>query len=122
VALYSSQTRDKKKNGGLKRNQCHVEYYKIFKACVSLICRLYFYNAKILIALGLFVFTGVCWLPVVWLQIKMHELAKQSLKTGDLLCENPIYKRYIKIWFSLGWPAFSAVIVIFYLMVFKPNY
>ncbi|HXH54257.1 MAG TPA: DUF2269 domain-containing protein [Gammaproteobacteria bacterium] len=76
----------------------------------------------ILIALGLFVLVGVCWLPVVWIQIKIRQLAEQSLQTGDLLCENPIYKRYIKIWFALGWPAFSAVIVIFYLMVFKPNY
>lgn len=74
----------------------------------------------ILIAIALFLFTGLCWLPVVWLQIKIHQLAEQSLKTGDFLCENPIYKRYIKIWFALGWPAFCAVIVIFYLMVFKP--
>jgi len=76
----------------------------------------------ILIAIGLFVLTGLCWLPVVWLQIKIHQLAKQALVTGESLVENPTYKRYINIWFGLGWPAFIAVIIIFYLMVFKPNY
>jgi uncharacterized membrane protein len=60
-------------------------------------------------------------LPVVWLQIKLHALAEESLKTGASLSKNKRYQRYMKIWFFLGWPAFSAVIVIFYLMVFKPN-
>ena len=32
----------------------------------------------------------------------------------------PRYRAYMKVWFGLGWPAFIAVIAIFFLMVFKP--
>jgi len=53
----------------------------------------------------------------VWLQIKMHGLLKNALNKNEQLPE--IYYRYYKMWFYLGWPAFIAVIIIFYLMVFK---
>jgi len=76
----------------------------------------------IVLALGLFFLMGACWLPVVWLQIQIKNLAKISLETGISLYDNPKYMRYMKIWFILGWPAFIAVIIIFYLMVFKPSY
>jgi uncharacterized membrane protein len=32
----------------------------------------------------------------------------------------PAYHRYMQIWFALGWPAFLAVMLIFWLMVAKP--
>lgn len=71
------------------------------------------------LALGLYVLTGACWLPVVWLQIRMHRLASAALLTGGSL--PPLYFRYARWWFILGWPAFIAVIAIFYLMVFQPD-
>lgn len=71
----------------------------------------------IILSLGLYVFTGLCWLPVVWLQIKMHQQLEHALANNEKL--PAIYYRYYRIWFFLGWPAFIAVIVIFYLMVFK---
>lgn len=72
----------------------------------------------IMLTLLLYVFTGICWIPVVWLQIQMKKLLEQALSNNSSL---PIhYNRYYNYWFYLGWPAFSAVIVIFYLMVFKP--
>lgn len=72
----------------------------------------------ILWSLGLYVLTGVCWLPVVWLQIKMHQMLKTAaIKKTELPRR---YHTYKKIWFILGWPAFIAVLAIFYLMVFKP--
>lgn len=74
----------------------------------------------ILWAIGLFIFAGMCWIPVVWIQIQIHKMADESLKTGVSLYKNDAYLRYMKIWFTLGWPAFIAVILIFYLMVFKP--
>ena len=64
---------------------------------------------------ALYALTGVCWLPVVWLQIRMRDLAAAS--DGAL---PPLYHRYARIWFALGWPAFAAVIVIFGLMVARP--
>ena len=71
----------------------------------------------LLLSIGLYVLTGACWLPVVWLQMRMHRLAKAALADGTALPDR--YYRYAWIWFGLGWPAFGAVLAIFYLMVFK---
>lgn len=67
----------------------------------------------------LYLFVGACWLPVVWLQIQMRKLARKSLETGMPL--PAIYFKYLRFWFALGWPAFTAVLVIFYLMIVKPD-
>lgn len=69
------------------------------------------------LAIGLFILAGVCWLPVVWLQIKMRDMLKIALDNEQLLPK--LYRTYYRIWFFLGWPAFIAIIIIFYLMVFK---
>ena len=71
------------------------------------------------LSIALYVLVGVCWLPVVWLQIQLRRMAQASLKSGDPL--PPLYDRYLRLWFMLGWPAFTAVLAIFYLMVFKPE-
>ncbi len=70
-------------------------------------------------AMALYVAVGACWLPVVWLQIRMHRIARNALKAGAPLPE--LYYRYARIWFWLGWPAFAGVLAIFYLMIFKPE-
>jgi uncharacterized membrane protein len=70
------------------------------------------------LSIALYVLVGVCWLPVVWLQIQLRRMAQASLESGDPL--PPLYYRYLRLWFMLGWPAFTAVLAIFYLMVFKP--
>lgn len=72
------------------------------------------------LALALYLLVGVCWLPVVWLQIRMRRLAAQALSRGEAL--PPLYHRYFRFWFALGWPAFVSVLVIFYLMIFKPDH
>lgn len=69
-------------------------------------------------ALLLFFVVGACWLPVLWLQIRARNLARTALATGSAL--PPAYFRVMRWWFWLGWPAFIAVIAIFWLMVFKP--
>ena len=68
--------------------------------------------------LGLYLFAGLCWLPVVWLQIRMRDMAIAALQTGQEL--PPRYWYYDKWWIALGALAFPAVVVVFYLMVFKP--
>jgi hypothetical protein len=55
---------------------------------------------------------------VVRLQIRMRDLARAYETHGMPLGEK--YLCYSRIWFWLGVPAFSAVIVIFWLMVAKP--
>lgn len=66
----------------------------------------------------LYALAGACWLPVVWLQIRMRDLAAAAVARGEAL--SPRYHRYLGLWFMLGWPAFIAVIAIFHLMVTKP--
>ncbi|KQW83216.1 DUF2269 family protein [Brevundimonas sp. Root1279] len=66
----------------------------------------------------LYGFTGLCWLPVVWIQMRMARLAEAASEAGEDL--PPGYDRLYWIWFALGWPAFAAVIGIYILMLFKP--
>ena len=66
----------------------------------------------------LYLVAGVCWLPVVWLQIRMRDLAQASARDGNALPAQ--YWRYLRIWAALGVPAFFALIIVFYLMTAKP--
>lgn len=71
----------------------------------------------IMLTLILYAIAGVCWLPVVVLQIRMRELSKQALQDKTQLPEQ--YHRYARIWFWLGVPAFLAISCVIVLMVFK---
>jgi uncharacterized membrane protein len=73
----------------------------------------------IVATLILYVFVGACWLPVVWLQIRMHRLAAEALTRDEPL--PPLFHRYARYWFILGWPAFISVLAIFWLMIAKPD-
>lgn len=68
--------------------------------------------------LVLYVLAGVCWLPVVWLQIRMRDMAQRAAAEGAPLPR--LYTRYFRLWTALGVPAFVAMVAIFYLMVAKP--
>jgi len=68
----------------------------------------------------LFVIAGSCWLPVVYLQIKMAAISKQCVEQGKSLPDR--YFRLNRLWFALGVPAFIAMMIIYALMVFKPNF
>ena len=70
-------------------------------------------------SLALYALAGACWLPVVWLQIRMRQLSDRALREQSEL--SPLYWRYARRWFWLGMPAFSSMIVIVLLMVFKPG-
>lgn len=72
----------------------------------------------LLAAYGLYVVIGVCWLPVVWIQIRMLHLAEAAARDEAPL--PPAYYRMFGWWFALGWPAFAGVIGLYGLMVFKP--
>ncbi len=67
---------------------------------------------------ALYVLVGACWLPVVWVQWKMTRLARAAAAAGEDL--PAAYDQLFRIWFALGWPAFSGVIGIYALMVIKP--
>ena len=73
----------------------------------------------IVVALLLYVFTGLCWLPVVWIQLRLRDLAREAALRGVPLGTE--YDRLFAVWFALGWPAFLAVIAIFAVMLAKPQ-
>jgi uncharacterized membrane protein len=69
--------------------------------------------------LVLYFFAGICWLPVVWMQIKMRNMARHALETRQ-----PLPARYWRLdrwWIILGSLAFPALVVVFYLMVAKTS-
>lgn len=67
---------------------------------------------------ALYAIAGVSWLPVVWLQIRVHKMAAQALRDGTPMPMRAT--QYMRWWFALGWPAFIALLGVFYLMVAKP--
>ena len=71
-------------------------------------------------SIGLYVLTGVFWLPVVWIQARMRDLARSAAASGTPL--PPAYHRLFRIWFVCGFPAFAAVLGIIGLMVIKPAF
>jgi len=77
-----------------------------------------FSTGWLLLALGLYVLIGCCWLPVVFLQIRVRDMANVAARDG--MAPDPRLQQYMRLWYALGWPAFIGVIVIFGLMVYKP--
>ena len=73
----------------------------------------------IVASVALYVFVGLCWLPVLWFQKRMRDLAVAAVREGTALPAD--YHDYFRRWFILGWPAFAAMIAIFWLMIVRPQ-
>jgi uncharacterized membrane protein len=73
----------------------------------------------ILTSLALYVVTGLFWLPVIWVQHRMRNLARDAAQSGGPL--PALYFRLYRIWFACGFPAFLAVLSILWLMIRKPS-
>ena len=71
------------------------------------------------LSIALYAVTGLFWLPVVWIQIRLRDLARQAARTGVDL--PPEYDRQFRIWFVCGIPAFLAVLTILWLMLTRPD-
>ena len=69
------------------------------------------------LSLLLFCLAGACWLPVLWLQSRMHQMARRDLASPEL---PPLYWRYERLWTLLGVPAFAGLVAVFWLMTAKP--
>ena len=72
----------------------------------------------LLLSYAIYLIAGLCWLPVVWIQIQLKQMIVESLNNNSKLPDR--YHRLFKLWFLLGWPAFLGLIIVFYLMVAKP--
>ncbi len=73
----------------------------------------------ILLSIALYVVTGLFWLPVVWMQIEMRNLAEAAVEEGAPLPDR--YHTLFRLWFAFGFPAFGAVMAIFWLMIARPS-
>jgi uncharacterized membrane protein len=67
----------------------------------------------------LYVLIGCFWLPVVWMQAKMRDLAEEAVAANEPL--PPRYYRLFWTWFAFGFPAFAAILLIFWLMIARPT-
>ena len=67
----------------------------------------------------LYFVAGACWLPVVWLQVKMAGMASIAARDGAILPAH--YWQYARYWERLGYPAFLAMLGVYGLMVFRPS-
>jgi uncharacterized membrane protein len=65
------------------------------------------------LVIGLFCLVGACWLPVVWIQIRVRDLLAKGAGIDA-------YRPLMRVWIALGVPAFVAVLVLFGLMVYRP--
>jgi uncharacterized membrane protein len=67
----------------------------------------------------IYIVAGICWIPVVWIQIQLKNMIAESIAQGHELPAR--YHRLFRIWFLLGWPAFLGLVAVFFLMVAKPT-
>jgi uncharacterized membrane protein len=72
----------------------------------------------IVLSLALYVFAGLFWLPVVWIQMRLRDLARSAAAADEPLPE--CFDRLFRIWYASGFPAFGAVLAIYWLMLAKP--
>lgn len=75
-------------------------------------------DSWIALSIGLYIFTGAFWLPVVWIQLQMRDLAAEAAAKGTSLPSR--YFTLFRVWFAFGFPAFGAVMAILWLMITRP--
>jgi uncharacterized membrane protein len=74
----------------------------------------------VLASLALYLVAGGAWLPVVWIQRRIRDLAAEAAAAGHDLPKE--YERLFRLWFVLGLPGFGSVVAIVWLMVAKPSF
>ncbi len=72
----------------------------------------------IVLSLALYVVIGLLWMPVVWIQHRLRDLARAAVNPGEALPDE--YHRLYRIWFIAGFPAFACILIILWLMVTRP--
>ena len=73
----------------------------------------------VLVSLVLYGIAGLFWLPVVWIQTRMRDLAQVAVAAQTPLPD--AYHRLFRVWFAFGFPGFGAVVAIYWLMIAKPD-
>ena len=73
----------------------------------------------LLVSLALYAVAGVFWVPVVFMQIEMRDLARVAEQKAEQL--PPRYFALFRRWFWFGIPGFGSVLIILWLMIAKPE-
>lgn len=76
-----------------------------------------FTSVWFMMVISIFLFVGACWIPVVIIQYKLKALAELQITNG-VIGQN--FRKLMRLWTLLGIPAFTAVLILFWLMVFRP--
>jgi uncharacterized membrane protein len=69
-------------------------------------------------SLVLYAMAGLFWVPVIFMQIEMRNLARLAAAKGEAL--PPRYFMLFRRWFVFGFPGFGSVMLILWLMIAKP--
>jgi len=69
-----------------------------------------FDSAWFIAVASLFVLVGACWIPVVWIQIRIRKIVSDGGSGVDI-------RRLMSIWTGLGVIAFTGVLLLLFLMV-----
>jgi len=69
-------------------------------------------------SLGLYVVAGLFWIPVIFMQIEMRDLARKAAAQQQPL--PPRYFALFRRWSVFGIPGFGSVMMILWLMIAKP--
>jgi uncharacterized membrane protein len=69
-------------------------------------------------SLGLYAVAGLFWVPVIFMQVEMRDLARDAARQNQPL--PPRYFALIRRWFLFGIPGFGSVMAILWLMIAKP--
>jgi uncharacterized membrane protein len=72
----------------------------------------------IVASVALYLVAGACWIPVVFIQLRMRALAERFAREG--CAPDAEFRALERRWFALGWPAFIALAIVFWLMVARP--
>jgi uncharacterized membrane protein len=87
--------------------------YMVYKAGFQLTSR------WLLWSIALFLLAGAAWLPVVWMQLRMRDMAQDAVRRDQPLPAR--YWEFLRLWIALGIIAFLSLVVVFFLMVVKPT-
>lgn len=68
----------------------------------------------------LYLIAGLCWLPVVAIQIRMKRMLQRAADGEEF--DSRLYRKLFRTWFLLGCPAFGGLVIVFFLMVLKPSW
>jgi uncharacterized membrane protein len=71
-------------------------------------------------SLVLYALAGLFWIPVIFMQIEMRDLASAAAAGSQPM--PPRYFTLFRRWFWFGIPGFSSVMIILWLMIAKPEF